>query len=94
MQVERTPGLDPFGVSEGSNGLQKPPGTKSGGPKVVQGAPAAPQPSIEPYVRRANETPAVRRGAVEEARRLLAEGALDTPEAARRAAEAILSLGI
>jgi hypothetical protein len=94
MHVERTPGLDPFGGAEGAGGLHKPTESKAGGPKDTSAAEPAHQPSAEPYLERAREAPEVRESAVAEARRLLAEGTLDTPEAARRAAEALLQLGI
>ena len=46
------------------------------------------------YIRQAIETEEMDAAAVAEARRLLASGELDTPEAAARAAELIIKLGL
>ena len=46
------------------------------------------------YIRQAIETEEMDPAAVAEARRLLASGELDTPEAAARAAELIIKLGL
>ncbi|KPK86769.1 MAG: hypothetical protein AMJ81_00465 [Phycisphaerae bacterium SM23_33] len=50
-------------------------------------------PADKPYVGMAMAGQEVEHAAVAEARKLLLEGKLDTPEAARRAAQAILDLG-
>ena len=46
------------------------------------------------YVQAAKDVPDVNKQAVAEARELLKSGKLDTPEAAQRAAENMLNLGI
>ena len=48
---------------------------------------------VAPYIRQANESEPVNAQAVAEARELLRNGQLDTPDAVRRAAQAILDLG-
>ena len=50
--------------------------------------------ALEPLIRRAAAAEEVNTSAVNEARKLLDAGLLDTPEAAMRAAEAILSKGL
>ncbi len=49
---------------------------------------------IRPYIRSVRETDEVNSQAVDEAKELLASGGLQSPEAMRRAAEAIISRGI
>lgn len=56
--------------------------------------PAGPEPDTRGYVEKARAAGAINTAAVAEARRLLESGELDTPEAARRAAEAILEQGL
>jgi hypothetical protein len=51
-------------------------------------------PSVAPYVGKALATEEVDRQAVLQAKELLKSGELDTPEAAKRAAQAILDLGV
>jgi len=51
-------------------------------------------PALAPYVRAAMAGEEINQQAVAEARRLLQSGQLDTPDAARRAAEALTRLGI
>jgi hypothetical protein len=89
---------------EGANGAQ-PQGLPAGEPALPKasrpGPGGAEQPAdhaqIRPvessYVREAAAAEQVDRTAVAEARKLLQEGKLDTPEAARRAAEALVDLG-
>ena len=50
--------------------------------------------SLLPYLRRVQASPEVNSQAVNEALRLLRSGELDSAEAARRAAEALLDYGI
>lgn len=50
--------------------------------------------SVASYVEKVRNTPEVNAEAVAEARRLMAAGELDTPEAVLRAAEAIVDGGI
>lgn len=52
------------------------------------------EPTVMPYVRKALESDRIDLQAVAEAKRLLESGELDTPEAAARAAEKIIDLGI
>jgi hypothetical protein len=61
-------------------------GQVAGGAEVVS--------SHEPLIAAATATEEVNTAAVEEARALLQSGQLDTPEAAGRAAQAILDLGL
>jgi hypothetical protein len=93
MQIEPT-GFDALGSPDGTRNAPQPgqvPPTERGEAAETardeQGVPAA-------YVERAAATEEVRQDAIAEARRLLESGALDTPEAAAAAAEAILTLGI
>jgi len=50
--------------------------------------------SCRPYIAKALSSDAFNVQAVQEARRMLAAGQLDTPDAAQRAAERIVDLGI
>ncbi len=52
------------------------------------------EPAVMPYIRKAIESDQIDLQAVGEAKRLIESGELDTPEAAARAAERILDLGI
>jgi len=96
MQIEPTQGYDPLGLPDSSHPSQP-------------AGPAAHHPGLKPdetgrtdaadlqaYLAQAGtgDEEAVRAEAVAEAKRLLASGDLDTPEAAERAAEAILTIGI
>lgn len=94
MQIERTQGLDPLGLPGGTQNLPKAEqgGAATGKTGDSAGGPAGP--AFQPYVARAREAEEVRLAEVEEAKRLIAAGELDTPEAAQRAAEALLRLGI
>jgi hypothetical protein len=93
MQIEGTHGVDPLHVPGGARNLVRPdqPANATGRPTQ---APGPEGPDIEPYARRAAEAPEVRPDAVAEAKRLLASGSLDTPEAAVRAAERLLRDGV
>ena len=57
-------------------------------------SPAVGADSLTGYVAKARQVPAVRADAVAEARRLIASGELDMPQAVQRAAEAIADRGI
>jgi len=94
MQIDPTQGLDPFGLNDGPRpaGAGGPPAADRGRPAGTAGEGEPPVPPE--YLRLAAETEPVRAEVVAEAKRLLEAGDLDTPEAARGAAEAILSLGI
>jgi len=94
MHIEPTQGFDGPGTPDGPHRSRQaepvPPagqGNPAESPSHGQAVPAS-------YVEQAAEAAAVRTEAVAEARRLLASGQLDTPEAAEAAAETILTLGI
>ncbi len=95
MQVERTHGLDPLNVPNGSKPLPRPaaagPIDEAARPEAAD-APA--DAAVQPLAAQAAAAPEVRPDAVAEARRLIESGDLDTPEAARKAAERLLDLGI
>lgn len=89
---------------EGSNGAQPQglPGGEPALPKASRPGPGGAEPLAgdariglveSVYVQEAAAAEPVNRTAVAEARKLLQEGKLDTPEAARRAAEALVDLG-
>lgn len=96
MQIEPTQGSDPLGLPDGSRQPQPPgPAAHGAGPKPDEtDRPDAAD--LQAYLAQAStgDEEAIRAEAVAEAKRLLASGALDTPEAAERAAEAILTIGI
>jgi hypothetical protein len=90
--IEPTGNFSAPGMREGLNPLNRPePGADL--PRRKGEAAAAPSEAAA-LIARASEAPDVNLEAVEEARRLIAEGKLDTPEAARRAAENLLDFGI
>ena len=94
MRIDGTHGLEPQGLPEGNPSLPKTPH-----PGDVDQAQSSAEDIIvsrshEPYIRQAMAAEEVNTQAVAEARKLLRSGQLDTPEAARRAAQAILRLGI
>jgi len=88
---------------DGTSGPQQPlPRGEPSLPKPARPLPAGAQPAEKDaqiraadssYVQKAMAGEGIDRAAVAEARRLLEAGQLDTPEAARRAAEAILDRG-
>jgi len=86
LQPQNTP--DPLQQLPKSPGSGQAPGSK---PEVGQEAIAT---TWARYVRAAMAAEDINEQAVAEARRLLASGQLDTPEAARRAAEALVNHGI
>ncbi len=70
-------------------------------PRPVPASPAAPEgvrpelsTELQNYLEKAHGAEEVNRQAVEEAKALVRAGTLDTPEARRRAAESLLSLGM
>ena len=94
MRIDGTHGLDPNAPAEGQNApARNTPKTASASPEGgVDGSQIlAAQREVIAQARRAEK---VDLQAVEEARRLIASGELDTPEAARRAAQAIIELGL
>lgn len=94
MHIERTQGFDALGLPDPAKNLPKADQTSAAARRAGEPAGASAGAGFEPYILRAADAPAVRSEAVQEARRLLASGELDTPEAVQRAAEAILRLGI
>ncbi len=94
MQIDPTQGFDALGVPDGARNVPHPEPSPSADreargetPPAAAGIPAA-------YIEQAAAAQTVRPEAVAEAKRLLASGGLDTAEAARQAAETILTLGI
>ena len=80
-------------LPEAATPAGKPAPSASAGPAEA----AAPQPPkveahIQPYVDQAKEARDVNLQAIEEAKKLLASGTLDTPDAIRRAAQAMMDL--
>jgi len=94
MQIERTEGLDPLGLPDNAGHLAKNSRTGSATDQPEGSSGFISEAALQPYVERAAEADAIRSEAVQQAKRLLASGELDTPETARRAAENILRLGI
>jgi hypothetical protein len=93
MQIDGTHGVDPLHIPGGAKSLVRPDQPAAGTDRPAE-APGPRDPDVEPYIRRAAEAPEVRPDAVAEAKRLLASGSLDTPEAAGKAAERLLRDGI
>jgi hypothetical protein len=94
MNIERANGFDPLNVPDGPNHAGK-----AGQGRIPAGDGSetldrAADPRLEPYIQGAVASPEIRWDAVREAKLLLRSGILDTPEAARLAAENILTLGI
>ena len=94
MHVERTEGLEGLGLPDTAGKLPKAAATPSATDQTNGSPGSAAEASFQPYIDRAAEADAIRPEVVEEAKRLLAAGELDTPETARRAAENILTFGI
>jgi len=95
MQIEPTQGHDPLGLPEGGRPAQ-PTGPAAHPPDLKPAETAVPPADLHAYLARAGtaDDAPIRDAAVAEAKRLLASGALDTPDAVERAAEAILTIGI
>ena len=94
MRIDGTHNVDPRGLPEGSTPVSQTPRSKGS-----QGAGSAPDDQVilespGPYVRQALAGEDVNLQAIEEAKKLLASGQLDTPQAILRAAEAIIERGI
>ena len=93
MRIEGPYGLEPRGAQEARSGSPR---------KIDTSALAVAANAEDPQVlalqqqlsSQAAAQPEVRVDAVEQAKLLLASGELDSPEAARRAAKAILELGL
>ena len=93
MRIDGTHGLEPQGLPDSKPPLPKTslPGDAS---EAETSAESVVSRSHEPYVRQAMAADEINTQAVAEARELLQSGQLDTPEAARRAAQTIMRLGI
>ena len=94
MHVERTEGFDALGLPDAAGNLPKADKTAPAADQTDGSRRSAAEADFQPYIDRAAEADEIRSEAVEQARRLLASGELDTPETARRAAENILGFGI
>lgn len=94
MRIDRTNPFDALGLPEGT-AAAKSPRTQSaeGAGQAGEARLQAQIEGLDSYVLKAAQTSDMNLQAVEEAKRLLQSGQLDTPEAARRAAQSILSLG-
>jgi hypothetical protein len=94
MRIDPTQGLTPQAPPGGKPNPQKPAEPQGG----ANAEPAVDGVEIRSkhvgLLRQAAAVDQIDQAAVAEARRLLAEAKLDTPDAARRAAEAILRLGL
>jgi len=94
MQIEPTHGFETPGLPEKAPNGPQPGDVPPAGKAPPRRTPPAGSSALSPWVQEAAKAEPVRRGAVEEAKRLLASGNLDTAEAARGAAEAILTFGL
>ncbi len=94
MEIEPAQGFDALRDSGEAKNPPKANPSPSAADKTVDSANSAAESALQPCIERAAEAVEVRPDAVEDAKRLLAAGKLDTPEAAQRAAENILRLGI
>ena len=94
MRIDGTHGLDPHNLSAAAPPAGKPAPPADTPDAGTSSRPAGADPVLEAYVRQAAAGDEVDLQAVAEAKRLLASGQLDTPEAAERAAETIARLGI
>lgn len=94
MRIDPTQPLNPQAVPGGKPATQKPAESLAGADAepVVDGVEIRSRHAT--LLRQAAAADEIDQAAVAEARRLLTEGKLDTPDAARRAAEAILRLGL
>jgi len=94
VRIDGTHGVDPGNLPEGSASPSKPvkPADLSGAGRTADDL--LELSSQQPYIRAAMESDEVNMQAVEEARKLLESGRLDTLEAARRAAESLTDRGI
>jgi len=102
VRIDRTNALGPLSESDKNAGSAQADGAKGGkhargaaSASAAGGGEAASILSAKPsLVRKAAAAPEINAQAVAEARRLIAEGLLDTPAAARAVAETILSRGL
>lgn len=94
MHIEPTHGFDTPGLPEKARNVPQPESSAPAGPTPPRRTPPAGSSTLAPYIREAAAAQPVRTAAVADAKRLLASGGLDTEEAARGAAEAILTFGL
>ena len=94
MKVVGTGGLNPGPLAEGPSPGKGRSARGSADKAAATGRDARPLPVGAGYVRAAMASEEIDRQAVVEARKLLESGLLDTPEAALRAARALLERGI
>jgi hypothetical protein len=94
MHIERTHGFGSPGVPDGANHPTRAGESRTPAGNGGEGIARAADPLVEPYIGQAAAAAEIRWDAVKEARTLLLAGMLDTPDAARQAAENILLLGI
>lgn len=91
MRIDGTNGLQGGGLTDGTS--RAPKNTHAAGtPEASQGTEL--RLSQTPYIQAASATDEVDMQAVAAAKELIQSGQLDTPEAAQRAAQNILDLGI
>lgn len=93
MRIDGTFGTESYGLQNGKGESGRPVDSAASGRAGAKDPPSAASPGVAPWVRRSAGADEVNAQAVEEARRALQAGALDTPDAARRAARAILEMG-
>ena len=94
MHIEPAKGFDALGLPAGAKNLPKPDQPPSASPETGDWPGSTALSALRPYIQRAAQVDEIRNEAIEDAKRLLAAGELDTPEAAAGAAENILTLGI
>ncbi len=94
MEIKPTQGLDALELPGEAKNPPKAAPSSAAADKTADSPNSAAESALQPYIERAAGVVEVRRDAVEDAKHLLAAGELDTPEAAERAAENILRLGI
>ena len=93
MRIDGTFGTDSYGLQNDKGKSGRPVDSAASGRAGAKGSLSATSPAVASWLRRSAGADEVNAQAVEEARRALQAGALDTPDAARRAARAILELG-
>lgn len=91
MRIDGTYRPDRANLPEATPQASKPAASQPGAAQAAQ-APSQVEAHFQPYVDQAKESREVNLQAIEEARKLLASGQLDTPDAIRRAAQAMMDL--
>ena len=94
VRIDGTLGAEPYGLPSDKGKCEKPadsPASEKAGETHPEWAVSS---SLAPWIRQAAAVADVDVRAVEEAQRALGAGQLDTPDAIRRAAQAILELGL